>query len=362
MRRLLLFALFVSAVASAQQRSPIVLERANSLQSVEENGVRKQILTGNVKIVRDSLSVTCDYAEYYPDSGIVIFRQNVEFKDPRRTMLADEVTYNEFTEEVFGRDHVRVYQTDSLSASSRTARYQERLKYGYLYDDVKIRDETRRLQLTGKLGYINYDENYGWVTGNPVLTERDSLERIATKIRGDTVFYDHRRKLALAVGDVTVERDSLISHGKKLEFFRKQDFAELTGTPHAEHGLDEMKGDTIRLYFKGEQLDRVEVQGDAVVTSPADSGFAEPKNKMEGKHMTLWLDSTSVTEILIEGSAIATYYIRDQGQPKGLNVTSGDRLRVLFEGRKIARIHVEGGTEGDYTPQQLVSRQTGQRK
>ncbi len=356
MRRLQIIVFLIAAAALAQQKSPIVLERANLLQSVEENGVRKQVLTGNVKITRDSLSVTCDYAEYYPDSGIVIFRNNVEFKDPRRTMLADEVVYNEFTEEVFARDRVHVYQTDSLSAFSRTARYHERLRDGFLYDDVKIREETRRLQLTGKLGYINHDENYGWVTGNPVLTERDSLERIATKIRGDTIFYDHRRKLALAVGEVTVERDSLVSHGKKLEFFREQDFAELTGAPSAEHSLDEMTGDTIRLYFKGEQLDRVEVLGDAVVTSPADSGFAEPKNKMEGKHMTLWLDSTSVKEILIEGSAIATYYIREQGQPKGMNVTSGDRLQVLFEDRKIARIHVEGGTEGDYTPQRLVSR------
>lgn len=356
MRRFPIILILMAAAALAQQKAPIVLERANSLQSSEENGVRKQVLTGNVKITRDSLSVTCDYAEYYPDSGIVIFRNNVEFKDPRRTMLADEVVYNEFTEEVFASNRVYVYQTDSLSASSRTARYQERLKHGFLYDDVKIREETRRLQLTGKLGYVNHEENYGWVTGNPVLTERDSLERIATKIRGDTVFYDDRRKLALAVGKVTVDRDSLVSHGTKLEYFRELNFGELTGSPRAEHGLDEMTGDTIRLYFKGEQLDRVEVLGDAVVTSPADSGFAEPKNKMEGKHMTLWMDSTSVTEILIDGSAIATYYIREQGQPKGLNVTSGDRLHVFFEDRKIARIHVEGGTEGDYTPQRLVSR------
>ena len=61
-------------------------------------------------------------------------------------------------------------------------------------------------------------------------------------------------------------------------------------------------------------------------------------------------------EVLVEGTAIATYYVRDKGQPRGMNVTSGDRLRVFFENRRMSRIRVEGGTEGDYTPQRLLSR------
>jgi lipopolysaccharide export system protein LptA len=354
--RIALIMLVAVGAAWAQQKSPIILDRANSLQAVEENGVRKQVLTGNVKITRDSLWVICDNAEYFPDSGIVVFRDNVEFHDPQRTMLADEVIYNEFTEEVFASNHVRVYQTDSLSASSRTARYEDRLKHGFLYDDVRLREESRRIILTGRLGYVDYEENFGWVTGNPVLVERDSLQRMMTEIHGDTVFYDDRNKFSRALGHVTVERDSLTSHGDKLEYYTQKKFAELTGQPYANRGMDEMTGDTLQLYFKGEQLDRVEVLGHAVVTSPADSGFKEPENRMEGSRMTLWIDSTAVSEILVQGSAIATYYIRDQGQPKGLNVTSGDRLHVYFEGRKMARIRVEGGTEGDYTPQRLVSR------
>ena len=113
----------------------------------------------------------------------------------------------------------------------------------------------------------------------------------------------------------------------------------------------------MRLFFVEEQLERVDVIGHAVVTSPADSGFSEPVNRMEGFLMTLWIDSGMVTKILVEGNAIATYYVRDKDQPRGLNITSGDRLWVFFEDRKIARIRVEGGTEGDYTPQRLVSRE-----
>ena len=356
MRYFTAFLLLLAAALCAQQRSPIVLERANSLQATEENGVRKQVLTGNVKITRDSLTVTCENAIYYPDSGIVVFKDNVEFKDPTRTLLADEVVYNEFTEEILASERVRVYSTDSMSASSRTARYQERLERGYLYDDVHLREETRRVLLTGRLGYLDHTLNYGWVTGDPVLTERDSLKQVATEIRGDTIAYDHKNKIAMAIGDVTVERDSLIAYGDLLEYFRGDGFAELTGTPHALRGQDTIRGDTMRLFFVDEQLERVEDNGNAMVTSPADSGFKEPINRMEGFRMTLWMDSGMVTQMLVDGNAIATYYVRDKGQPRGLNVTSGDKLWVYFEDRKIARIRVEGGTEGDYTPQRLVSR------
>jgi hypothetical protein len=76
---------------------------------------------------------------------------------------------------------------------------------------------------------------------------------------------------------------------------------------------------------------------------------------MEGQKMTLWIDSTRISSALIEGTAIATYYVRESGKPRGLNVTSGDRLRVFFEEKKISRIRVEGGTEGEYTPQRLVA-------
>jgi lipopolysaccharide export system protein LptA len=358
-----LIALFVMCgLLWAQTKPPIVLERADSLRSTEENGVRKQVLNGHVWITRDSLSVTCDNAVYYPDSGLVIFRNNVEFKDPKRTLLADEVIYNEFTEEVFASNHVRVYQGDSLSTSSRTARYKERLKSGFLYDDVKIRQESRHLQLTGDLGFIDQEQNFGWVTADPVLTERDSLLRVITEIHGDTISYDHALKVARATGHVTVNRDSLVSSGKRLVYHKDLGYAEMLGDPRAVRNQDVVTGDTLRLFFKSEQLDHVEILGHALGTSPADSGAPEPLNRMEGKKMTLWVDSVGVKEVLVEGTAIATYYVRDKGQPRGMNVTSGDQLHVFFENRRMSRIRVEGGTEGDYTPQKLLTRASESKK
>jgi lipopolysaccharide export system protein LptA len=337
------------------ERSPIVLEHANSLQVVEDQGQRRQELRGAVRITKDSLVVTCEHAVYYPDSGLLIFSDNVIFQDPNRILMADKVTYNELTEEVFAENRVRVYQHDTLSATAHTARYFNRLEQGWFNDDVQMRYENRRILLTGDRGFGDQSLEYGRVIGRPVLTERDSLAKILTRVRGDTIEYFGREKRARVSSHVKVERDSLTATGKLLDYFIADHRAVLLGSPEAIRGEDHVTGDTLTLVFSGDTLKQVEVGGGAVVTSPADSGFTEPKNRMEGKHMTLWIDSGLVKEVLVEGSAIARYHPREKTEKRGLNITSGDRLRVFFENRRMARIRVEGGTQGTYTPQRLLT-------
>jgi len=350
-----LLLVFTIVFAQESERTPLFFD-ASSFSSVEERGVMRRELRGNVHMIKDSLDVTCDQAVYYPDSGIVIFRYNVVFKDPHRTMFADEVIYNEWTEEAFASTKIRVYQSDTLSVTSRTARYFERLNQGYLYDDVRIHELGRRVLLMGRLGFTDHVKEYGRVTGEPVMTERDSAGLLITRVKGDTVEYFGDRKTVRVTGKVRIERDSLIATGTFLEYLTADRMAVLTGEPEAIRADNHVVGDTIRLYFeKDEKLSRVEVAGNAVATSPADSGFAEPKNRMEGKLMTMWVDSGAISSVLVENSAIATYFVRDKNEKRGMNVTSGDRLRVFFDGRKISRIRVEGGTEGTYTPQRLVS-------
>lgn len=340
----------------AAERTPLYVDNANSFRSIEQNGVKMQEMRGDVRMRKDTLLVDCQEAYYYPDSGIVIFKINVCFKDPHRILFADEVRYNEFTEEVYATSRVRVYQHDTLSVTSNIARYYERLRQGYLYYNVQMRHENRRILLTGDEGFIDHERKLGRVTGQPVLTERDSAGYLITKVRGDTIEYYGDEKHARVIKNVQIDRDSLVANGQMLDYWSTDRMAVLVGEPVAVRGTDRVVGDTIRLFFeKNEKLSRVVVEGDAVATSPADSGFAEPKNQMEGKTMTLFVTDGTIDSVVVEGTAIATYFIRDKNKKQGRNVTSGDRLRVLFDQRKISRIRVEGGTEGIYTPERLLT-------
>jgi lipopolysaccharide export system protein LptA len=336
-------------------RSPIILEHANSLQVFEDQGQKRQELHGEVRITKDSLTVTCENAVYFPDSGLLIFSDNVVFQDPHRILMAERVTYHDFTEQVFAENRVRVYQHDTLSATSSTARYFDRLENGWLYNNVQLRYESKHILLTGDLGYAEHEREYGRVTGHPVMTERDSLNRIVSRVRGDTVEYFGKDKRVRVAGHVTVDRDSLLASGELLDYFISDHKAVLLGKPQADRGDDHVTGDTLTMFFSGDTLTSVKVDGNALVTSPADSGFTEPKNRMEGHHMTLSVDSGRVHDVLVEGNAIASYYPREKGEKRGLNVTSGDKLRVFFENGKIAHIRVEGGTQGTYTPERLLA-------
>jgi lipopolysaccharide export system protein LptA len=361
----LLLAVFLCVAAGllaqpSHSPSPIILKRANSLQMGEENGHPRQELSGSVELVKDSLTINCDNAINYPDSGMLFFRNNVVFRDPSRTMYGDEVVYNERTEEINATGHIRVYQHDTLSATCNRAQYFDRFKQGYLYENVHMNYDSRRIALTGQQGFADNGKQYGRVTGNPVIIERDSLNRVTTKITGDTVEYFGDRNAARVSGRVRIDRDSLIATGSTLDYNTKSREAILLGKPEALRGEDHIVGDTIMLFFENnEKLSRVEVSGNAVATNPADSGFAEPKNRMEGKHMTLFVDNGQLSRVVVNGTAIATYHIREKTEKRGLNITSGDKLEIFFENRKMSRIRVEGGTEGKYTPQRLVGKTSG---
>jgi len=335
-------------------QSAVELRRANSLTYGEENGARVQELIGDVYIVKDSLSINCDQAKYYPDSGRLIFRDNVVLQDGLRQMFADEMTYSDWTEEVNARGRVKVYQ-DSITIGSERAVYRERLGSGYLYDDVRVKYEPRGIVLKGGIGYFNHFDRSAWVAQDPVLVRRDSTGRMTTQVVGDTITFSDSLGYATAVGNVTITRDSLIAYGDLLEFYTDSMFAELTGKPLAISDGDSIRGDSMRLFFRDEVLERVEVHGDAVATSPADTLPDAPRQILTGEQMTLWITDSRLTSALVEGSATATYYVREKTEKQGLNVTSGDRLKISFEERRISRIRVEGGTQGKYTPESLVS-------
>jgi hypothetical protein len=340
------------------QSSPIVLRRADVLRSHTENGQQWQELIGNVWMTQDSFSVTCEEAFYYPDSGLAIFRRNVECKDPQRILLAHEVVYHEATGALDAFGDVRIYQ-DTLSVTCMRATYLEGRREAYLYQDVRVRERKRRLLLTGEEGYLSETDQYGRVTVRPVLTERDSLGGVRMEIRGDTVEYFGGTKVARVRGDVEIDRGRLVATGRRLDYIREYEKAVLFGNPQAHHEQDEITGDTITLCFDEKELKQVFVIGHAVATSPSDSLQPARRNRMEGKRMTLWIENEELKEVLVEGTARAIYYIREENRNRGKNETSGDRLRIMIENNEVARIQVVGGTEGRYTPERLVSRLDG---
>jgi lipopolysaccharide assembly outer membrane protein LptD (OstA) len=332
-----------------------VLQRADVLRSHTDGERQWQELVGNVWMTQDSFSVTCQEAQYFADSGLVIFRRNVECKDPQRILLAHEVVYNEWTGALDASGDVRIHQ-DTLSVSCSRARYLEGRREAFLYQNVQVREENRHLVLTGQEGYLSENEHYAQVTINPVMTERDSLGAVRTEIRGDTVEYFGKTKLARVRGHVQIARGRLLATARRLDYVRECDQALLLGNPEAHHEGDEITGDTVTLRFDAEELKQVFVTGHAVATSPVDSLMSERRQRMEGKRMTLWIEKEQLKEVLVEGTARATYYIREEDRPRGMNQTSGDRLRLFIEKGQVSRVQVVGGTEGRYTPEQLVGK------
>ncbi|MCC6475869.1 hypothetical protein IT157_02330, partial [bacterium] len=300
----LLILLLPALLFAQSERNAVELRRANSLSYGEEDGQKVQKLDGNVEIAKDSLTIFCDNALYFQDQGRLIFRKNVQVMDGSRLLYANEVLYNDFSEEIEARGDVRIYQ-DTIVVYCDRAVYSERLQSGYLFDRVRIKYDPRNVTLKGSLGYFDHARKFAWVTRDPVLTRLDSTGRKNTEVIGDTVFYDDELKRAEARGKVSIGRDSLTALGQTLIFFPDSMYAELLGEPLALQGSDSIRGDTMRLYFQKDVLDRVEVHGHAEASSPADSLTLEPRQRLTGHDMALWISENQLKRARIDGTIIA---------------------------------------------------------
>ncbi len=65
-------------------------------------------------------------------------------------------------------------------------------------------------------------------------------------------------------------------------------------------------------------------------------------------------DSNTVRRIDLERTVTMLYYLFDGTEPNGLNKTTGDHGTITFISKKIDKVKVAGGVEGQYYPEKMI--------
>ena len=339
---------------SLAQQSPIVLERADLLRTETGPNGPIRYLDGNVWITQDTLSVTCEHATYEEEPGRLFFKEDVHFVEPGRQIWADQAIYYERDGRATAEGNVRIAQDSLLIFCDRVV-YTEAREEALFYGNVEIHSLPENAVMTGDHGIYNRPREHGVLTINPRMIRRfDETDSLV--ISGLCIEYFFAEKRAVVLDSVEVERGAFRAWGQELYYWDDQEHARLLGDPIIEHGRDVLTADTVDAYFSDKVLDRIILTGKAVATSPVDSLFPLPKNRMTGQRMEISFIEDEVDSIHVQGNATSTYFLREKGEKKGANRVSGDIIDIWISEGRIAWIYVEGGTEGVYYPQHLERR------
>ncbi len=389
--QLLFTALFVLAGSVSevlgQTEKRITIEYADSLIGKVIEGEEVQELIGNVRFFQDRVIVTCDHAVQFKQSGniqlqgnVVIVDDSVTMKFPRgmyyrveqRAVAYDSVhlddgrvvltarygEYNVGLKRAFFRNHVVAKDRDSRLTSDSLTYYRIEQRT-VAFSNVEIQSYPDNLTIRGGQFLSLKKEQYSRMTVHPVVVKFDTSatgdvdtlivrSKQMESFRGDTV------KRLVATDSVEIIRKELSAVAGVAYFYTSGDSIILRRSPVVWHERTQVAGDSINVYLKKKKLNLVQVMSNTTAISQSDSLRPDKFDQITGENLKMIFGENGIERVDVNDQAISVYHLYEDSTANGLNKTSGDRIVMYWEDKKLSSIRVYGGVEGQYFPENLT--------
>jgi hypothetical protein len=374
--------------AAGQQQKVIFLQHADTLRGRVIDGQDARELIGNVAIVQENVHITCDRALQFMQQGKVVLTGNVIVSDDSMTLKAPRAVYYRDERRAEGFEDVRlddghvrlraaygdylidprlalfhtnVIVIDSTSiVAGDTLTYDRNTRRSVVTGNVRVHNPSDGITIYG--GCLDHDaaRQFSRMTVHPLLVQIDTTgggrpDTLQVRARVLEAYRDTTKRL-IARDSVAIVRSDLAATGQYACFYTLGDSIELRRKPVIWYRESQVNGDSINIMLKKRRLQRLHVMGNAVAVSRSDSLFPDRYDQMTGDRITMSFDSAGLRQTDVEGRATSLYFLYDDSLSNGLNKTSGDRIQIHFAAGRATTITVYGGVEGQYVPENMVTR------
>ena len=196
------------------------------------------------------------------------------------------------------------------------------------------------------------------MTGDPSLVQVDTtagggFDTLLVHSRVMESYRTGERKL-LAIDSVRIVRTDLSAIAGLATFFPDGDSILLRFEPVVWYEQSQVNGDSINVYLNNQQLENVDVRGEAFGSSRIDTAGLVRFDQLSGDTMVMHFIERKLNRVTLDRRATSVYHLFEDSLANGLNRTSGDRIVMEFDSGKVASITVIGGVEGEYVPENLL--------
>jgi len=345
------FALLVAEPFSASAVSKpqkIILEHADTLRS---RGDERELI-GNVLAHRSSQTMSANHGVYNSSSGIITLMGDVELSDPEQSLKASYISYNENNgnyEAIGGVDYQR---PDSVRIRCESAQFTEAWQRLDLYRNVVVENLNDGTRITGGYGNWNEETSIAYVESKPVYRRPqpktnppDTLTIWSGRLK-----YDRPQNNALFTRDVNLLIGEVEAVADTLFHEPDSNRTTLNGSPIIWRKADQLSGKQIILTFEKNELKTVWITGDALMLSEAHAGD-DRTNRLNGREALITIVNDSSRHVHAEGDALAEYHVWDEKDVyQGVNLSAGDVIELMFQGKKAQQITLMGSVNGSFYP------------
>ncbi len=352
----LALAALLSPVTTEGQDERLRLVRATRLTGQTVDGRVLQRLEGDVLFRQGAASMSCDQALRDEAAGTVVFMGRVRIDTGRRRLHAERVSYNEFTRVEVAEGHPVIYDSTRWLAADRLT-YYETEERARAEGRVMLADTARFTVLTcGRIDYLRAS-GYACATDAPRLVKTDSTGGDSLVLIGQKMEVFDAGARAVVSDSVIMRKGRLRVHCDRAEYLDDAQKVVLTGAPRGSHGQDHLRGKSMEVFLSGNEVHRIAVYGEALITSPSDSLNPQTRlNQLTGQRVIIDLADEQIRNITVEEQATSLYYVMEEGEYKGINRISGDRIELLMQDGKLRRVCIAsspGKTSGVFYPPRL---------
>ncbi len=325
----------------------------NMISDVGFYPVKGQIFNGNNEL-------TSRKGAFYTNIDIALFHDSVVIHTPDYTIYSDSLKYNtenkiayflDSTHIINEENHIKCergwYNThDGIFVINKNAYlenngrilegdsvfYDENTEFGIARSNVTIRDTTRNVLLKGNYAEYYKEPEKAMVTDSAVMVQildGDSLFLHADtlRLRVDT----SGNKGMIAYYHVKYFKSNLQGMCDSVFYSTNDSVIQFHGEPVIWSGENQITANYMEIFMKNGAMDHMNMVGLALLVSQDDTSNY---NQVKGKNMIGYFKENELSLIDVRGNGQSVYFLKDEEQYIGVNVSVCSNMQIFVKERK----------------------------
>jgi lipopolysaccharide export system protein LptA len=341
---------------------------------------RVAVYTDRGRITNAENTLTSIVGVYYAAQNLFHFKDSVKIVNPDYVMTADTMDYNTISETAYFTGPTELngdslylycekgwYDTKNEITSvwkhavidnrkqiihGDSLYFNDSTGFGESFRNVVIEDTTNHLAIEGDYAWYYKQPERFLVTKKAVfiqISDQDSLflhaDTISAITRKDKSLKDYR--LMRAYHGCRVFSKDLQAKCDSLSYSFQDSVIRLYRDPVIWSAENQLTSDSMAVFTKNQQTDRLELYNSALIVSQVDTIRYD---QIKGRNLTGYFKNNELFKIDIKGNGESLYYLLDGEAVAGRNQSKSANIEVMVEKGKVSEIYEHNSPEGFIDP------------
>lgn len=318
--------------------------------TITYNGELKQVTMVGDAVFRDGLKVAeADSIQYTEPTEVIDLIGDAYYRDEKQEIRSNTIKYGSKTESfaTTGRarmsDPPQIIEADQIDFDGTE---------GLAVGNVIWRDTAEKITVISEVADYNKETEYLKASGDrPLLIS--IMDDDTLYMRADTLVSQRKSeidssKLLIAYDRVRIFKSDLQGICDSLAYATADSLFEFYQDPILWSDTSQFSADTLKMLMVENKVNRINMYNNSFINNSTDEVLF---NQIRGRNITAYFKEEELDWMNVIGNAESVYYAKDEEEAYiGVNKTAGSRMKVLFGSNEIERIIFYTEPTGQFLP------------